>query len=156
MPNLSCPRRAARPAFVVAAFLTSILIAAPAHAEKWVGYAQSDSGPGGKIVLRGPTWYGGDGSVAFSGRFRCFSPACIAPRSRVTVARWNAADGFGWQAIEIDHPDGSRCASLVYFLTPWYTLPPPRGTTMTGLRYQCADVHGFEIDRGTVTITRRR
>lgn len=153
MPSLSRLSRAARPAFVAAMLV--VAAAAPAHAEKWVGNSYSDSGGSVKIVLGGPTWYGGDGTVGFSGRGRCVGFACLNRRGLVSVMWWNAADGFGWQAVKIDHADGSTCTSLAYFLTPFYTLPPPVGTTIN-VPYQCANVGGYLLDSGRVALTRRR
>jgi hypothetical protein len=154
MPNPNRLRTAARSAFVAAALLTSVLVAAPAHGEKWVGYAYPSGAPVVKVILRGPTQYGGDGSVGFSGRFRCVGAGCPSRRGLTSVVWWNDAQGFGWQGVQIDLP-AATCTSLAYFLTPWYTLPPPRGTTIT-VPYECVDLYGYLLGTGTVSVTRRR
>jgi hypothetical protein len=125
---------------------------------KWVGYAYSDAaGTVIKVILRGPTSYSSAGTVGFFGSYRCIGSACAATRGSADVVWWNdASTGLGWQSVDILFPaQGVTCTSLAYFLTPFYTLPPPRGTQIT-VPYQCTDTVGFMLDNGTVSLTRRR
>lgn len=125
----------------------------PAHAEKWVGHAYSDSGDAPKIVLRGRTSFADDGTVYLTGRYRCIG-ACLAHRGSVNVAWWNDADGFGHQEVEVDLPGDIWCQSSALFDSAFETLPPSVGTEVT-VSYDCDDGVS-EVDSGTVDVTRVR
>jgi hypothetical protein len=136
------------PAVVVAG------LAGFAHAEKWIGVANSDNGPTPRIVIKGPVTTEADGSVTLAGHYRCIGQ-CVAHRGTVSANLSNTADGVGHETVEIDLPNGIVCTSDADLEGAFDALPPTVGTALP-VDYECDDANGDVVDTGTMDVTRRR